>query len=748
MNYRELREELKSYYWSDGGKRSAEFAELCFAILDARVTEEMSPMQQKLLQYSVITEEFEPKIFKSSPFYYETDVLSPLSDGSFYAKETGKLQAGGWVYARNEHMFIDQDKALWEKKCAQGDELLYLICGPYNDTNQHFNFNNRPILAGGLRGVYEHAKAELANARNEGEREFLEGVCGGMLSLKRVAQKFSDKARTMAESEENTEHRSNLLRIAETAACVPWEAPKSFYEALNTLAFMRKALGSLEGVGPNTFGRVDMDLYPFYKNDIENGILTETEAYELVCKFLITWDMHYDHDMKMVMYADHELENTYVLGGCDSEGKPFCNELTLMFLRAHDEEKTIYPKIKCRFSKNSPKVYLDAINKPLTEGRSTVIYQNDDATIPALLRAGKTLDEARDYLVSGCWDIATYEDKTDCGNYLNLLKPFEFAVHRLYDKMERVQLTFETFDDCNSFEDLYARVLRNCEILIRERTEITRRGGQIFGKVFPLPIFSSTLNDCIEKHADYREGGSRYRDDYYLLFGMPDIVDSLLAVKALVFDEKLYTLSELLSAVRCNWEGCEEMRVAATRCHGWGDGNEDSCALANRFNCDLFAIAEKLTGGYGGKVHFEHLTYTEIRFWGEKTLATPNGRKNGEYFAQGLTPSRLKRIPCVNDVINSLRELDSTVMINNVVNIILPAGKTTLDYCESFLRVAAGTAAQSLQLNCTSREQLLDAQKHPEKYPDLVVRVTGFSAKFTSLSPEWQNEVITRNFYE
>ena len=143
-----------------------------------------------------------------------------------------------------------------------------------------------------------------------------------------------------------------------------------------------------------------------------------------------------------------------------------------------------------------------------------------------------------------------------------------------------------------------------------------------------------------------------------------------------------------------------------------------------------------------------HLTYTEIRWWGEKTLAFPDGRRNGEYFAQGLTPSRLKKIPCVNDVVHSLARLDPLTMASNsVVNIILP-NNTPLDICEAFLRVAAGTAMQSLQLNCTSKEELLDAQKHPEKYPNLIVRVTGFSAKFTSLSKEWQDEVISRNFYE
>ncbi|MBQ6990332.1 MAG: hypothetical protein IJN58_04680, partial [Clostridia bacterium] len=134
---------------------------------------------------------------------------------------------------------------------------------------------------------------------------------------------------------------------------------------------------------------------------------------------------------------------------------------------------------------------------------------------------------------------------------------------------------------------------------------------------------------------------------------------------------------------------------------------------------------------------------------GEKTLATPDGRVSGDYFSQGLTPSRLKKIPSVTDVIRTLAGMDASTMgANNVVNIILPSTRMDLNLCEAFLRSVAKSAIMSLQLNCTTREQLLDAQKKPEQYPNLIVRVCGFSARFTSLSPQWQQEVLSRNFYE
>lgn len=743
-----IKNELYQFYLHGDAERAQAFAERCFTVMDARLQDGMSITAQKLLQYDVICEEFEPVIFRHTPYFYETGVLTSLSDGARKSKGNGFTQANGWVYDRHKQLFIDQDETLYQRRLTQAKELLYLICGPYNDTSQHFNFNLRPFLEMGACGIARRAEEEILRATNDEELEFLQSVCHGMHTLRRMAEKFAQKADAMLLTETDEICKQNLRQISVAARRVPWNAPESFYEGLATVAFLRTAMGSLEGVGPNTFGRLDKDLISLYRADIDAGLITIEQAYRYVRQFLLIWDCHYDHDMIMSGYADHELENTYTIGGCHDDGTPLCNELTLLFLRATREEHVIFPKIKCRFSSNSPKEYLDEINRSIVNGTSTVLLQNDDATIPALVRAGRPIQEARDYMISGCWDVVTNQEKSDHGSYLNLLKPFEFALHNLTDKMKTVGIQFKCFDDCRDFEELYRRVLHNCELVLDAKLEVTRRGGQIYHLVDRYPIFSSTLEGCLEKRKDFTMGGARYYDDYQLLFGLPNIVDSLMAIKTLVYDTQKYTLAEYLTAVRANWEGYEDLRLEATRCHGWGDGNEDSCALANRFNNDLFAIFDQKKGTYGGKVHMGHLTYTEIRWWGEKTLATPDGRKNGEYFSQGLTPSRLKRIPCVNDVINSMDSLDpSTMAANSVVNIIIPSN-ISLDRCEGFLRAVAGTAIQSLQLNCTTKEELLDAQKHPERYPHLIVRVTGFSAKFTSLSREWQDEVISRNFYE
>ncbi len=744
MNFLKLRQELTDYYLNRSALNAEEFRIKAVSRLNETVSANASVYQQKVAQYEYISQNFEPILFDNSPFYYETGTLSGICDGARDFR--GHSHAGGFTFWRNMHKFREFDEQLWQKKRNQTQELFYLICGEYNDTNQHFAFNHRPILQNGLKGIYDYADSQLKNCTNSTEIEFLQSVKQGLLCIKRMAEKFAFVAKQKLKTTKN----KNFKRIAECAQKTPWNAPTTFYEALNLYAFMRKAIGSLEGIGVNSFGRLDIDLYPFYEKDLKSRKVTKDEVYDLISQFLITFDCHYDHDLKMVYYSDHEFENTYVLGGVDENGNSVYNDLTEMFLRATREEKIIYPKIKCRFGKNSKKEYLDEINRSTINGTSVVLYQNDDACIPALLRAGRTQSEAYDYIVTGCWGMSINGcEKCDDGGYVNLLKPFEYSIHNLTEKMEKVQMNFIPLDNAKTFEDVYSITLENMRTLIKERIDVVRRGGDVWSSVDVLPIFSSTLGDCIKKRRDVTCGGGKYRDDHLLFFGLPNIVDSLLAINELCFITKRFSLSELLSAVRQNWQGYETMRVLATRCSGWGDGSYASTQLANRFNNDLYAITSGMTGSYGGKVLIGHLAYTEIRWWGEKTLATPDGRKSGEYFAQGLTPSRLKKIPSSASVVASLSGLDrSTLAGNSVVNIILPADKITLNLAEAFLRSASCSAMQSLQLNCTTLNTLLDAQVNPQKYPDLIVRVTGFSAKFTSLSKEWQNEFITRNFYE
>ncbi len=364
------------------------------------------------------------------------------------------------------------------------------------------------------------------------------------------------------------------------------------------------------------------------------------------------------------------------------------------------------------------------------------------------MRSGKSLTDARDYLVSGCWDVAPNAcSGQNAGAYTNLLRVLEYQIHDTRAEQEAAHLHFLPLDGAADFEAVYAITCENIRRLLEERARVLRAGGQIWEQIDPLPAFSALYGDCLQNRRDMTDRGARYQDDVCMCVGFPNLVDALMAIRVLCFDRGQYTLAQLLAAVRADWQGQEEMRHAAMHCPGWGDGEEASCRLASRLHTDLYEMLQKIPSMYGGRMMLGHMTYTEIRFWGEQIRATPDGRRAGDYFAQGLTPSRLKKIPSVTQVIQSLAALDRSQLAgNNVINLILP-DSTTPALAEAFLRAAAGSAMESLQLNCVSRDTLLDAQRHPEKYPDLIVRVCGFSARFTSLFPSWQAEVLSRNFY-
>jgi len=547
MNYQNLRNELRAYYDTTSYENAEKFLQKCTSKLDKQYVETMSAFEMKVLQYKIISEECNPVLFEHSPFYYETGIIPGFSDGTREYKD--HKHAGGWTMWKNAEQFLDQDRALWELRVKQTRQLLYLICGAYRDASQHFQINHRPIFEMGLKGVYEKAKNALAQTIDADEILFLNSVCEGLLCVKKISEKFAEKAIALSKKFPQNPH---YKRIAESAARCPWEKPKSFYEALNVYAFMRKVIGSLEGIGPNSFGRVDMDLYPFYEADMNAGVSKE-EIYDLICQFLVTWDSHYDHDMKMEGYSDHELENTYVLGGCDLEGKPLYNELTKLFLMANKEEKIIFPKIKCRFSQHSPKEYLDHINDSVTKGTTTVLYQNDDAVIPALVRSGRSLEDARDYLVAGCWGIFTNcNDCRDDASYMNLLKVFEFEIHQPMEIMQNCNMVFAPIDEAKTFEEVYRITCDNINILFKERTRIVTKGGQIWSKIDPYPIFSSLMKNCLDTKKDFTDCGTKYKDDSYMCVGFPNIVDSLLAIKALCFDEKKYTFFDGFFRCTCS----------------------------------------------------------------------------------------------------------------------------------------------------------------------------------------------------
>lgn len=399
MIYENIRKQLKDFYFNVLPDKVENMREVVFAKMDEY--DKQNPGQNafklKTKLYETLVDNIDPVLFDDIPYYCETSALVPLCDGGF---NRGAIHANGWLYLRNRHLFMDFDPEAYEAyRKASNVGNLYGQTQIYVDI-MHIGLPLRKLFKIGLKGIYEELCEADQKAENEEEKDFLECAKAGIQALHKIADKFALAAK-----------EKGMTEIYEIANRIPWEAPQTFHEGLCAMAFIRKALGTLEGVGFNSFGRVDCLLYPLYQHDIACGV-REEELLEKTCKFLLIWDTMLDTRVKMEKFWEYELENTLTLGGCDENGEPVFNEVTKLFLTARKKTGALYPKMMIRYSANSPQEYLEMFCEPLLNGESSSLYENDDAMIPALLKAGIEPYDAANYVVGGCWDALT----PDCNN--------------------------------------------------------------------------------------------------------------------------------------------------------------------------------------------------------------------------------------------------------------------------------------------------------------------------------------------
>ena len=726
-----IRRQLNDFYFGELQKKAENIQRQVFSKMNAfdEANPNLSSYRLKSKLYACIAEEITPILFADIPYYFETGALVSHCDGKY---NRGTLHANGWLYMRNEHIFCDLDEEAYAQYIDDKCEGIYVQTGTYVDL-MHYGIPLKKIFALGLKGVFAELKSALADELDLQKREFLECSLAGIDALYTIQKKFALEART-----------KGMDALADIAERVPYEPPTTFHEGLCVMAFMRKALGALEGVGFNSFGRVDVLLSPLYEADSLKGISREIQ-YDLVKKFLLIWDCTLDRREKLQGGYEYEKENTLTLGGCDENGNTVFNEVTRLFIEARNELNAVYPKMMLRYSVNSPREYIDLISSPLLEGKSFSLFENDDVMIPALINHGVEPADAAQYCVGGCWDAITPDVSIKfSGEYLNLLKPLTWLIDCSYDVMKKRGLRYEGIEECATFEEVYNTYLNNVKKLVWRKLELMRKGATVWCQVNPLCCLSALMETCVAKRLDVTAGGGKYNWEsvYFSFFG--DVIDSLLAIKALCFDKKVCTMQELFDECRLNWKN-EALRQMALHAPSYGDGSEESSRLAGKFADDLYLISRGLPTRYGGEVRVGSNQYTEVIFWGKNTMATPNGRRNGDYISMGLSPSRFQASVSVVEILDSLRYIDLRKYAGNTsLTLTLPAGRIDKESLINFFYAAARSGAQGVQLNCVSKEVLLMAQKEPGKYGHIIVRVCGFSAPFVLLSEEYQNEFISR----
>jgi formate C-acetyltransferase len=700
---------------------------------------EWSPYARKIVGYEAIAARCPVTVFRHFPFYFELDTGRPRTS-------LGGDGIGAWTKREPFGKQLETAGGAWWEPCGQAG----LSTGwPVLDDNHHsIGYDN--VFKHGLNGLRRRAEERLNSTRTEGEREFLRGVIAGCRAQVRVAERFAEEAERLLAEEADPAIRGRLERIAASARRCPAAPPATFYEALNTLLFMREVTQALEGNGTSVLGHLDRILWLFYARDLAEGRLTRGEAKDLLCFVLALFDTRFG----MREVRDHVGTNTtVVIGGCDAEGNIIFNDLTRLITEAYREGRFVDPKLNARISTAHPKEYFELLAGLTAAGCNSLAIFNDDVIIPANVKMGKAVEDCRLYVGGGCQEnvLENTEVNSRATIYLNLAQVLllGFFPERLAAFTEREGIAPAIYERCATFDELYDAFLRNLRVVNDAHIDARNRTEAEGVRYNPCPLHSATISDCLERATDMMAGGARYSFGSVALTGIGTLVDALYAIREAVYGQRRITLERLAELLASDFAGNEAFRRYLLRLPKFGQEDEEICAFAARVFADAARVTSGKSNTRGGRYEASLFSFRAFTHLGRMTGATPDGRRAGEYLSSGMSPSlpALGRECSIGQVLNAVAPLDLTdYPVVAVLDLKLPVapGGCGPEIVVPVIRRFLDCGGSVLQTNAVDPAALLEAKAHPERHPDLVVRISGYSAYFVTLPEVVQDEIIER----
>lgn len=582
-------------------------------------------------------------------------------------------------------------------------------------------------------------------------------VCDAMI---KYANRHADELDKLAKAEKDPKRKAELEEMARVCRKVPAHAPETIHEALQHYWFIH--LGVVTELNPwDSFnpGRLDQALWPIYEKQLAEGTIDKEAARELLSAFWVKFNNHPSPPKVGVTaqesgtYTDFCLIN---VGGVKPDGSDGVNPMTYLILEVIKEMRLLQPSSMAQVSRKNPDKYVRAVIDIVKTGFGQPSIFNTDAIVQEMLRAGKDIVDARNGGCSGCVETGAFGTEAYIlTGYFNLPKILELTLNNGFDTRTGKQLgpktgdprTFKTYDEL--FEAYRKQVQHFMNIKLMGNNIIER----IFMKNMPVPFLSILIEDCIKNGKDYMCGGARYNSSYVQGVGLGSITDILTSLRYHVYDKKDISMDTMLDALEKNFEGYEELQrqlVYETPKFGNDDDYADEQATA------VFDMYYDSVNGHktprGGQYRVNMLPTTCHVYFGSVTGATPDGRKSGKTLSEGISPSQGVDTCGPTGVIKSCAKIDHIKTGGTLLN-----QKFTPSLLETeqgqqgvlhLIRSYFKMDGHHIQFNVVNADTLRDAQKHPENYRDLIVRVAGYSDYFNDLSVDLQNEIITRTEHE
>ncbi len=661
----------------------------------------------------------------------ENPDLASYADAFYYALEnlTPRISDDELIVGKNNPALTEEQRSDFHSKYNPVAMSVNSMAG---GQHSHMAIDYELVLASGINGIIAQIDHYAATA--DGEKRKYYACCRRCLeAVIKYSENYAARARRLAETETDKNRRNELLKLAEICERVPANPAETFYEAVQSVHFVTHCI-SLNpfriGYQQYQLGHPDRYLYPYYKHDIERGAITKEYA-QLLLDCL---------GVQINNRVPNGLSSGYMVGGRYSDGTIVQNELTEMCMQVIDDIRLVYPAVGLCYTAGMDERYLEKACEILSHGRSHPAIFNDDIITKGLMCYGVPEKEARNYIHSTCVEITPVASSN-----VWVASPYTNLPQLLLDLMDG---EYNDFDELINalFSHLDERIKTNFE---RENEQRKRRAEYSL-----FPLLSCFVNDCLSRGTDIEHGGARYNWIMPSFVGAANLVDSLYAIKTVVFDEKQFTLGELKAILDSNFENSEALRQRLLRAlPKYGNDTDSVDGLFGLITEHIIAECRKYNG-----VHSNSRLIPSVFCWimheqfGTETGATPDGRLAGFPLGDGSGPCQGREMcgPTAS-IISSTKWAHHELIGGVAVNMKFSKsslGANSVTTMKNLVKTYLERGGFEMQINVIDKKTLEDAAKNPEAYRDLVVRIGGYSDYFVKLSDAMQKEIILRTEHE
>lgn len=643
----------------------------------------------------------------------------------------------------------------------EAERLGVLSVGSRTTSTGHVVPNYPKILKLGLRGIIENAQkkicgVEFVNHDTQRQIEFWQGVIIACEACIAFARRYVKLAKEMAEKETDAVRKAELRQMTANCENVPENPPQSTYEALQFFWFMHLIM-QIETNGHSIgLGRFDQTMYPYYKKDLEEGNITFDQCVEMIeCIWIkITEIIKVRDDFDAQAFAGYPMWQNCAVGGVTPEGKDAVNEFSFCVLQATRDVKTTQPTISFRYHDNIDQDFFKKALIMIQEGLATPAMFNDKLIIPLVLSKGATIKEARDWSIEGCVEnyVTGKTDGRPVVGYINTVKLVEFVVNDGIDPLSGKQVGLKTGDP-NSFQtfgefmDAYRKQMEYFTKLMCDAYNIV---GACHATMVPALLSSALVDDCIEAGKSLQEGGAKYNFSGSFITALANAADSMAAVRKFVFDEKKIGFDQLKKAMAEDFENDEPLRqMLMNNAPKFGNDDDYVDEIARQIVESAADEIEKYPDSRNGRYVLSVLSQSFNVLQGKSVGATPDGRHAFEALADNGSPAASRDVNGPTAALRSVSKIDQFrpligTLLNQKFDPVIVKGEKGLQILGTLVKSYFDEYGEHVQVNVVDEATLRDAQVHPEKHRNLMVRVAGYSAYFIELDQDVQENVIAR----